>query len=650
MTNNFEYRRTVLLEFGDVDTKVLHPQAIVLTYCHSKTSSRKHSVDLGCLCYSSRNKMSGRGVKGVAVELDSFDENRLPLVQVMLGFLRETEATSVCRKYCELKRFYNWLDALDCKISFACAESMKAAYVKYTAHLLRLVNASNIKAKRLGKKSASSSQRVAALIVAAVSGLDVHQVYALATRIRGSNSNAAGMAKLAGHEEQSRTFAALVNFIDEVHRVVVLSGEFPILFSSPNDQNFFYFVPAQITDKGQDPDSVYSDLWRFDKLPGSRMFHKIAGHSTDPDIKEQQQNTLTNIRVRLKTLSSDRRNDAYMALANRGVAAGLMTFMAATGTNLSVALELQLTTEEVVSTTQGKRFSGTKGRAKGKDVFPEFGAYYAPVFKKFKEIRSWLLGGRKTDLVFPYQASDGSIARTEASCLKELKRLIARALPNTVWVNAMEWRKNVGAEYLKLSGGDTVLASEKLGNTEAVMRSHYARPSFEDTAKELSSFFDKAYDSAIARTRIQSTISVTVIEDSNHPSNVPTGYCDKPESALPELAPGFTSLAPTPTCGEPVTCLFCGYYGVHADEVDVRRLLSLKYLLKSSKASMPNERFIEKFAPLLHRIDEVLEDVQVVGKINPQLVLDVKADVDRGNLDSFWKIHFNTFVTVGVVA
>jgi len=650
MSKNFEYRRITLLEFGDVGTQVLHPQSIVLTYYQSKTSSRMHSLDLGCFCYSSRNNVAGRGLKGAAVELASFDEHRLPIVQVMLDYFREAGPISAARKYNELKQFYNWVDALDYKVNFNSPESMKAAYVKYTAYLLQLINVSSIKAKSIGKQTASNYQKVAAIIVAAVSGLSVHQVQALATRIRESKCAAPVMPELTSQEEQSRTFAALVKFIDEIHRIVVLNGELPILFSSPNDQDFFYFVPAQIRAKGQDPDNVYSHLWKFDKFPTSRMFDKIAGHSPDPDMKAWQQYTLTNIRLRLRMISDNRRCDAYMTLANRGVAAGLMTFIAATGTNLSVALELQLTTEKVVPTTQGNRYSGTKGRASGKEVFPEFGADYAPVFKKFKEIRTWLLDGRKTDLVFPYQGSDGLITRTEPSCLKELKTLIVGTLPNTVWVNAKEWRKNVGAEYIKLSGGDTVLASEKLGNTEAVVRAHYARPSFEDTAKELSSFFDKAYDSAIARTRMQSTISVTVIEGSDHPSNVPTGYCDKPEEAAPELAPGFTSLAPTPKCGEPVTCLFCSYYGVHADEVDVRRLHSLKYLLKTSKGSMPNERFIEKFAPMLHRIDEVLEDIQVIGKMNPQLMLDVKADVDRGNLDSFWQIHFDTFVTVGVVA
>ncbi|MDH1549759.1 hypothetical protein [Pseudomonas juntendi] len=650
MNKSFEYRRVVLLEFEDFETKVLHPQAVVLTYYQSGTSSRMHSLDVGCFCYSSRNSIAGRGLKGTAVEMASFDPDRLPLVQVALDLLRDSSASSAGRKYSELKQFYDWVDALDYKVSFSSSQSMKEAYLKYTAHLLQAINSSNIQADRLSKKVAANYQKMAAVIVGAVAGLSIHHVYALATRIRKSKKVPGGMAQIPSQEEQSRTFAALVNFIDEIHRLVVMNGQLPVVFSSPNDRDFYYYVPAQLTSKGQDVDSVYSSLWKFESFPSFRAFDNISGFSLNSETRAWQKSTIGNIRARLTALLDNRRSDAYKVLANRGMAAGLMSFMAVTGTNLTVALELLLSTEEVIPTTQGNRYSGTKGRAGDKDVFPEFGAFYAPIFKKIKEIRLWVLDGRKSDLVFPYQGSDGLITRTEPSCIKELKKLIAGTLPNTVWVNAREWRKNVGAEYIKLSGGDTVLTSEKLGNTEAVVRSSYARPSFEDTAAELSSFFDQAYSSAIARTRVHSTVGVAVIEDFDHPSNVPTGYCDKPEEALPELAPGFTSLAPTPACGEPVTCLFCNYYGVHADELDVRRLLTLRYLLTISKGSMPNERFIEKNAPLLHRIDEILRDVQGVGRFDSEFISNIRKEVECGKLDPFWEIHFNTFVTVGVVS
>ncbi|MEO8488163.1 hypothetical protein [Pseudomonas sp.] len=650
MSNNFEYRDVVLLAFDDLKTRVIRLESTVITYFESESSNRMHSLDVGCFCYSSRENVAGRGLTGAAVVKSSLDPERVALVQTTLDFVRGANAVSAGRKYNEIKQFYNWVDSLETPMTFSCAKSMRSAYIEYTRNLLQLINVSKVGRTGIGKKTAQNYQKAAAVVVAAATPLSVHQVMGLATKISGARKVEVGFNDLDSQEERSRTFAALVKFIDEVHRVVVLKGQLPILFSSPNDDDFYYFVPSQVRGKGSDEESVYSKLRYYDKFPSNNDFEERSGFSDQLAGKVSQKFILTNIRMRLKELAQKPRSEFFMSLANRAMSAGLITFFAATGTNLTVALELLMHNEQVVPTTKGNRYSGTKGRAEGKDVFPEFGAEYSPVFKKIKAIRAWLLDGRVSQLVFPYQDGSGMITRMEPSCVKEVRTLFNATLPNTTWVTPRKWRKGVGSEYIKLSGGDTLLTSEKLGNTEGVVRASYARPSFEDTAVELSTFFDKAYDAAVSRTRLQSTIPVTILVNEESPSNIPAGYCDKPDDSKPELAQGFTSLAPIPRCGEPVTCLFCSFYSLHADEQDIRRLLSLQYLLRSSKGGMPNERFIEKFSPLLHRVDEILVDVEAQGELKAEFISDIRTDVARGNLDAFWAIHFNTFVSVGVVS
>lgn len=357
----------------------------------------------------------------------------------------------------------------------------------------------------------------------------------------------------------------------------------------------------------------------------------------------------SNCRNSVRRIIKNPRCPAAIWLANRAISAGLITFISATSTNLSVAQELVLDTEQMEVSTQGKRFSGAKGRAEGKEVYPEFGADYLPVYKKIKDLRSWILNGRESSLLFPYQTEEGSLSRLERWSLKELKRMFSAALPNTVWVTPMQWRKGVGSEYIKLSDGDTVLAAEKLGNSETTVRQHYARPSVDDTANELTIFFDSIYNQAISRTRLLEQIPVK-IQSAERASNIPTGYCDNSKDSAPILADGFTSLAPEPSCGEPATCLFCSFYGVHADEQDIRRLLSLQHLLRVSKGSMANERYLDKISPMLHRIDEVLAEIEQAANVQPALVASIRAQVERGVLDSFWEIHFNTFVSIGLVS
>jgi hypothetical protein len=71
------------------------------------------------------------------------------------------------------------------------------------------------------------------------------------------------------------------------------------------------------------------------------------------------------------------------------------------GANLDTAQQLQLDTMEILPSTQGRRFSGTKSRAGGKEVRPEFGVTFEPVFRQILELRAWYIQDETCDFVFP---------------------------------------------------------------------------------------------------------------------------------------------------------------------------------------------------------------------------------------------------------
>lgn len=647
MKNSREYRPIVLLDFNDLKTEVLRPESVVIVHSKSENSTGRRTADLGCLCYFSRDAVSGKKLVGTAVDLATLDIKRTHTVKGLVSYLRAGGAGSVERKHTEVKRFFDWIDEQGTHFAFDDLESMKYAYCEYSLHLSHLSNLSQV-GGGISKTTAEGYQKAAAIVVSFALDLTLEKVQSFTTLIRRTRGGIVRPGDISSQEERSRTFSALVNFIDEVHRVVVLGEGLPLRLSSPNDDDFYLYVSGQLGRKAQNPESILFHLKQYREFPKFSVIFGGSGISQEAAEKNKIYNEHSNCRASIRNFKKNPKGYAATVLVNRALSVGLMTFISATGTNLSVVQELEIHTEKVVPSTQGKRYSGTKGRADGKEVYPEFGVDYAPVFKKIMDLRKWLLNDRESHLVFPYETQKGEIGSVEPISIINLKKLFGVVLPNTSWVTPTQWRKGVGTEYIKLSGGDTILTSEKLGNTESVVRTHYSRPSMEDTAVELTAFFDSVYSTAIRRTRSLSEIPVTVIEDSEHPSNIPTGHCDRPEEHRPVLADGFTSFAPVPSCGEPTTCLFCVYFGVHADEQDVRRLISLEYLLKASKGSMANEKYIERYSPMLHRIDEVLSEI---GKISGlTLVASIRAEVESGKLDKFWEIHFNTFVSVGLVS
>ena len=80
------------------------------------------------------------------------------------------------------------------------------------------------------------------------------------------------------------------------------------------------------------------------------------------------------------------------------------------------------------------------------------------------------------------------------------------------------------------------------------VRAHYGRPSFEDSADQLHSFFNALHQSALIRTRSQAIIPVQLIDEKTSSHSVPTGQCVSSDDNGPDLADGFTPLAPLPPC------------------------------------------------------------------------------------------------------
>lgn len=78
--------------------------------------------------------------------------------------------------------------------------------------------------------------------------------------------------------------------------------------------------------------------------------------------------------------------------------------------------------------------------------------------------------------------------------------------------------------------------------------------------------------------------------------------------------------------------------------------MSLKFIINETKAQRSLENFNSRFVPVLYRVDEVLEAIAGKSPNMTQLIESISNEIDRGALDSFWGIHFDTLVSIGVVS
>lgn len=651
MNTELVQRTVVVIDTKDAMIEVIHPQLAVLMVVN-KVNAGVRYLDVGAWCYRRRDRQSAHQI-GCPVDLSSLDHARIPVVQGVIEHLRAigNDATADS-SFQHINQFIDWIDAQEQSCAFDDLAAIKKAYGDYSQHLLHRMNISGINGQPLKQGTASRYQMGAREVVMLVSGLSEPEAKGLATYIPRKDGQAGHVnLKLPNSDVQARTFSVLVMFIDEAHRLLVQGGAFPLRLVSPSGDSIYLYSDRVGTEKAKSADfSLLPFLARSPAFPTwaeVKSHFDFVGDSASTKVKNA---IYGKARKRYCRNNDDMRSDLRQRIGAHAITAGMLAFIAATSCNLSVAQNLEVDTLEIVPTSQGNRFSGTKGRANGKTVYPEFGAQFSPVFKKYLELRKWVLSGAESPLVFPLFNELYGFVSVGSNQIKALSKLLTKALPNTGWVTPTQWRKNVSYQYVRLSSGDMALAAEKLGNTEATLRQSYSRPALEDFAAEMTVFFESMHQAAIDRTRSVERIPVRIVDVKRPEATTGIGSCEKAAETDPKRAQGFTAQAPAPACGDPETCLFCEFYAVHADEQDIRRLLSLRYLIQAIRHKQPVDHWQSKFGPSLHRIDEVLSAMQDADGSIEATINRVCDEVESGALDAFWSIHFDTLVTVGAVS
>lgn len=651
MNNGLVRRQVVIIDAKDANIEVIHPQFAVLMFSNPTDKGMRY-LDVGSFCYMRRSTVLPHKVIR-PVDLSSLDNARIPFVQGLIEHLRLKRNTSASDDFSKIKLFVDWIDAQVQRYAFDDAASMREAYSDYTRHLLYRMNSSGINGQPIKNTSAATLQARARTVLMLATGLSEPEAKGVVTCIPKNRGQASHVnLKLPSIDVQARTFASLINYIDEAHRLLVEGGEFPLHLVSPNGESYYLYSMMGESEKSKNAKfSLARMLTQYSKFPSWSQVAEHFGLAGNSAATRIERANYDDNRRRFRKNNEDLRSCLRRQIGTCAVVAGMLAFIAATGCNLSVVQNLEVDTLEIVPSTQGNRFSGTKARANGKTVYPEFGARFAPVFKKYLQLRQWILNGIDSSLVFPVGGARSSgVSQAGATAINSLKRLMTNALPKTSWVTPTQWRKNVSYQYVKHSGGDMALTAEKLSNTEQTVRQNYSRPALDDFAAEMTGFFESMHQAAINRTRSVERISVRITDEKKPEAVTGIGLCEKALVAEPKRALGFTAWAPTPACGDPETCLFCEFYAVHADEEDIRRLLSLRYLIQATKAQQPFDHWESKFGPTIHRIDEVLSAIQDTDGRIEATIRRVRDEVESGALDPFWSIHFDTLVTVGAVS
>ncbi|HRM51882.1 MAG TPA: hypothetical protein PL094_07300, partial [Acinetobacter johnsonii] len=279
-------------------------------------------------------------------------------------------------------------------------DSMIDAYRRYSKYLVDRTLLADTDEDNLAAHTAKQYQRYVAKLIAYV--FDCHEIDIASQAMQVQSQRYDVPVLPIAQEDHQKMYATLLNVFSEIHRIVVQEGNFPAHFQSVDQEEFYFYSGFHHqTEKQHIQFDMHSYLSKYSTIPDFSKMLVDFGLAEDSEHRKRLRENRNQAIRKLEERNKDQRHMERERLASYGLVIGMLLFIAKTGANLDTAQQLQLDTMEILPSTQGRRFSGTKSRASGKEVRPEFGVKFEPVFRQILELRAWYIQDETCDFIFP---------------------------------------------------------------------------------------------------------------------------------------------------------------------------------------------------------------------------------------------------------
>ncbi|MDX2367985.1 MAG: hypothetical protein QNK36_06210 [Colwellia sp.] len=265
--------------------------------------------------------------------------------------------------------------------------------------------------------------------------------------------------------------------------------------------------------------------------------------------------------------SNHKQSKLRQTLASWACKAYFMQFLTLTGMNDSTAANLPF--KASYSIVRGKNnHKVIKWRANEREYKFRLQAEFIPDFKRYLDLRKYLLtlysliefpylfiGSVKAGKVIPLNLTGSASSSIRFQAYDLFSDQLSRGTSGELRVSKGIWIRN--------SYGEGVSAYI-LQHSITESNHSYTGKDEETTANEMTDYFEYANRKLI-----------TTTSDPLSTSETPTGECSDINN------PEQIGEAPVEVnCKPGEGCLFCDKYALHADEIDMRKLLSLSYIIK----------------------------------------------------------------------
>lgn len=357
-----------------------------------------------------------------------------------------------------------------------------------------------------------------------------------------------------------------------------------------------------------------------DEIEAAFSHHKIKKY----EIKRQRDNILK----KLVTVNGTPNHPIRLALGKKAMEAWFMCmlFIAPFNDSTLATIEWNDSDEFDVERTENKEFRAIKYRAKNKSVRFEIPSSFMNSFLKFLRLRRLILDGypcpylffggirnsarltkRQEDGRFSKSIAEGFIKFTD----DELPRITSRSS-----------RRDAGRDTLSSHNLQTALSI--LQNSKATFLNHYNGLTAEEMASQVHSFLKNVH-------------GIVHGEPIKPEQESALGGCgceaDPEPKTISEESPVQAD------CNDQKSCIFCEHFRTHPEREQIRKLQSLKYIIKNIAYPRANDdkHYDEAMGPWLVRIDALFTEMNKQTPGVDIIIEEIGLEVfDEGMLSPYW--------------
>jgi len=597
------------------DINISQPETVSITI-------GKQSLDLGVICYSS---IENRGLGVFLYDPSSLVKSRKVIVHRIIDYasslVGELAVKSIHTHINNIRRFFLW--AFENKVYESLEfEFLRKALVEYVEYLKE-----NIRLGVLANNTCARYQHdVINFFKEELGYADIH----LGIRLLKKQNNSVEHTESPCEEDQGKVLAIAQSLFYVVANAIKNELPFPLAIPVPpylkrnNNTAWCFPIPQWTSINNDNEKNEY-----YDYENGCVKGVLKALNDGEKLVRAQS------IAIGVIDRNNDYNNQLWLRLSALGSRVFSVLFTANTAMNLEQLVGLKWFNDNYETNKETQGFIDIKSRAGHRTVGFTITSDFIKTFDKYIEMRRKTVDvfGDKMSLFFSIDRHNKICTPTIGivnSGIKSLRKLD----PNLPSILSQKWR-SAKSDYLVVNT-DIHSTAEILQNTPSTVKKSYAQGTQKGAEREVGNFLEKLSGKVFSKNKTSQETSVS------------TGNCNDFGNPKPD---GVPEGSVEPDCRNGEGCLFCSSYVLHADETDIRKLLSCQLCVEStSHLSASRVHFEQLYGSVLNRINELLDTVADELPEGNELVERIRGEVfEEGVLDPYWETKYEQLMELGVV-